>query len=64
MIIIIQKGGPRRNKSSAMQSRGQKVQLDIKSNVPDNSTDEDKYQKGTRYREAMKYLKEKLLLPH
>ena len=64
MIIIIQKGGPRRNKSSAMQSRGQKVQLDIKSNVPDNSTDEDKYQEGTRYREAMKYLKEKLLLPH
>ena len=47
-----------------MQSQGQKVQIDIKSNVPNNSTDEDKYQEGTRYREAMKYLKEKLLLPH
>ena len=64
MIIIIQNGGPRRNISSAMQSQGQKVQLDIKSNVPNNSTDEDKYQEGTRYREAMKYLKGKLLLPH
>ena len=64
MIIIIQKGGPRRNISSAMHSRGQKVQPDIKSNVSDNSTDEDKYQEGTTYREAMKYLKGKLLLPH
>ena len=64
MIIIVQKGGPRRNISSAMQSQGQKVQLDIKSNVPNNSTDEDKYQEGTRYREGMKYLKGKLLSPY
>ena len=47
-----------------MQSRGQKVQLDIKSNVLDNSTDEDKYQEGTRYREAMKYLEGELLSLH
>ena len=64
MIIIIQKGGPRRNISSAMQSRGRKVQPDIKSNIPDNSTDEDKYQEGTRYRETIKYLKGKLLSPY
>ena len=53
-----------RNISLAMQSRGRKVQFDIKSNVPNNFTDEDKYQEGTRYREAMKYLKGKLLPPH
>ena len=64
MIIIIQKGGPMRNISSAMQSRGRKVQPDIKSNIPDNSTDEDKYQEGTRYRETIKYLKGKLLSPY
>ena len=43
---------------------GWKVQSDIKSNVLDNSTDEDKYKKGTRYREAMKYLNGKLLPSH
>ena len=64
MIIIIQKGGPRSNISSAMQSRGRKVQPDIKSNVPDNSINEDKYQEGTRYREAMKYLEGELLPLH
>ena len=64
MIIIVEKGGLRRNISSAMQSQGQKVQLDVKSNVPSNSTDEDKYQEGTRSREAMKYLKGKLLSPY
>ena len=37
---------------------------DIKSNVPDDSTDEGKYQEGTRQREAMKYLKGKLLPLH
>ena len=47
-----------------MQSQGRKVQYNIKSNVPDNSTDEDKYQEGTRYKEAMKYLNGKLLPPH
>ena len=40
------------------------MRSDIKSNVPDSSTNEDKYLEGTRQREAMKYLKEKLLLPH
>ena len=60
----IQKVGPRRNASSAKQSRGRKVWYDIKSNIPDIFTDEDKYQEGTRYRKTMKYLKGKLLPPH
>ena len=54
-------GDPRRNASSAKQSRDQEVRFDIKSNVQDNSTDEDKYQEGTGQREVMKYLKGKLL---
>ena len=52
------------NASSAKQSRDRKVWSDIKSNILDNSTDEDKYQEGTGYREATKYLKGKLLSPH
>ena len=52
------------NASSAKQSRGRKVWYDIKSNIPDIFTDEDKYQEGTGYRETMKYLKGKLLLSH
>ena len=64
MIMIIQKGGLRRNVSLAEQNRGWKVRSDIKSNVPDNSIDEDKYKKGIGYRETMKYLKGKLLPPH
>jgi len=62
--MIIQEGGPRRNTSSAEQSQGQKVRFDTKSNVPNDSTDEDKYPKETGQREAMKYLKGKLLPPH
>ena len=62
--MIIQEGDSRRNASSAEQSRGQKVQSDIKSNVPDDSTDEDKYQEGTWQKEAMKYIKGKLLPLH
>ena len=52
---------PRMNASSPKQSRGQKMWSEIKSNIPDDATDEDKYQEGTRQREAMKYLKRKLL---
>ena len=64
MIMIIQKGGLRMNASPAKQNRGGSVQSNIKSNVSDNSTDEDKYHEGTGHREAMKYLKGKLLPPH
>ena len=56
--MIVQEGDPRGNASSAEQSRGQKVQFAIKSNFSDNSIDEDKYQEGTRQKEAMKYLRE------
>ena len=61
---MFQGGDPRRNASLAKQSRDHKVRSVIKSNVPDNFTNEDKYNKGTGQREAMKYLKGKLLPPH
>ena len=35
------------------QSRGQKVRSAIKSNVLNHSTDENKYQEGTRQRESL-----------
>ena len=52
------------NTSLTKQGRGQKVWFDTKSNDPDDSTDADKYLEGTRQKEAMKYLKGKLLPPH
>ena len=58
---MFQGGDSRMNASSARQSQGQKMRSNIKSNVSDGSTDEDKYPEGTRQREAMKYLKGKLL---
>ena len=45
--MIFQGGDSRRNASSAEQSQGQKVWSNNKSNIPDNSTDEDKYQEET-----------------
>ena len=54
----------RMNASSTRQSRGQKMWFDIKSNISNDSIDKDKYLEGTRQREAMKYLKGKLLPPH
>ena len=50
--------GSRRNVTSDEQSQGQKMWSTIKSNIPDHSTDEDKYQEGIGQREAMKYLRE------
>ena len=47
MLMRVKKSDPRRNASSVEQSRDHKMWSDIKSNVLDNSTDEDKYQKGT-----------------
>ena len=58
MLMRVKKSDPRRNACSVEQSRDHKVWSDIKSNVLDNSIDEDKYQKGTGQREAMKYLRE------
>ena len=45
--MIVQEGNPRRNASSAEQSRGQKVRSDTKSNVPSDPTNEDKYLERT-----------------
>ena len=58
LVMMVQKGGPRRNASSAKQSRGQKMQSAIKSNVSGHSTVKDKYQEGTGQIEAMKYQRE------
>jgi len=55
--MTIREGCPKRNTSLAEQSRGQNMWSDTRSNVPDDSIDEDKYPEGTRQREAMKYLK-------
>ena len=62
--MTIQEGCPRRNTSSAEQSRGQKVWSDTRSNALDDSTNQDKYPERTEQEEAMKYLKKKLLPPH
>ena len=51
-------GSPRRNASSASQSRGQKGRSAIKSNTLDDSTGKDKHQEGIGQREAKKYLGE------
>ena len=61
---MFQGSDPRMNASSARQSRGQKMWSKIKSNIPDDTTNVDKYQEGTGQREAMKYLKGKLLPPY
>ena len=59
--VMFQGNDPRMNASLARQSRDQKMRSNIKSNIPDGSTNEDKYPEGTRQMEAMKYLKRKLL---
>jgi len=41
--MMVQEGGPRRNTSSVKQSKSQKVQPAIKSNVPGNFIVKDKY---------------------
>ena len=58
LVIKVWKGSPRRNASSAKQSRGQKVWPAIKNNISDNSTSKDKHQEGIEQREAEKYLGE------
>ena len=51
-------GGPRRNASSAKQSRGQKVWSAIQSNVSGYFINKNTHHESTRQREAMKYLRE------
>ena len=62
--MTIRGGYPRMNTSLVKQNRGQKVWSDTRSNVSDDSIDEDKYPEGIEQKEAMKYLKEKLLPLH
>ena len=50
-------GGPRRNVTSAEQSRGWKMWSAIKSNIPERPIDKDKYHEGTGQRKAAKYLR-------
>ena len=58
MVIRVQEGDPKRNASSADQSRGPKVWHAIQGNVPRDSIDKDTHHESTRQREAMEYLRE------
>ena len=58
LVIRVQEGDPRRNTSSAEQSRGPKVWSAIQGNVLGDSTDKDTRYEGTKQMETMKYLKE------
>ena len=51
-------GSPRRNVSSAKQSRGQKVGSAIKSNTLNDSTGKDKHHEGIGQKEVKKDLRE------
>ena len=64
LAIRVQEGGLRRNASLAKQSRGQKVWSTIQSNVSGDSIDKGTHHESIGQREAMKYLREKLLPPH
>ena len=56
--MMVQKGGLKRNASSAEQSRCQKMWSAIQSNVSEDSIDKDIHHERTGQREAMKYLRE------
>ena len=56
--MMVQKGGLKRNASSAEQSRSQKMWSTIQSNVSEDSIDKDIHHESTGQRKAMKYLKE------
>ena len=58
MVIRVQEGDPRRNTSSAEQSRGPKVWSAIQGNVLGDSTDKDTRYEGTKQMGTMKYLRE------
>ena len=62
LVMRVQEGGLRTNAFLAEQSKGQKVWSAIQSNVPGDSIDKGTHHESTGQREAMKYLREKLLL--
>ena len=58
LVIRVQEGDPRRNTSSAEQSKGPKVWSAIQGNVLGDSTDKDTRHEGTKQMGTMKYLRE------
>ena len=64
LVMRVQESGLRRNASSTEQNRGQKVWSAIQSNILGDSIDKGTHHESTGQREAVKYLREKLLLPH
>ena len=64
LVMRVQEGGLRRNASSVEQSKGQKVWSAIQSNVLGDFIDNGTHHESIGQREAMKYLREKLLPPY
>ena len=64
MTEKVWEGGPSRNASSTKQSKSQKVWSTIQSNVLGDSIDKDTHHENIGQKEAMKYLKKKMLSPH
>ena len=58
LAMMVQEGGPRRDASSAEQSRGRKVWFVIQSNVLRASIDKDAHHGSMGQMGAMKYLRE------
>ena len=58
LVMMVQKGGPRRNASSAEQSRSQKVWFAIQINIPGNSIDKDMHHECIGQMGSVKYLRE------
>ena len=57
MVIRVQESGPRRNASSAEQSRGLKVWSAIQGNVIGDSIDKNTHHEGTGQKGSVKYLR-------
>ena len=64
MTEKVGEGGPKRNASSAKQSRGQNVWSVIQSNVLGSSVDKDMHCEHTRQNGSREIFRGKLLLPH
>ena len=58
MTEKVGEGGPKRNASSAKQSRGQNMWSVIQSNVPGYPINKNTHHESIGQREAMKYLRE------
>ena len=58
MTVKVWEGSPRRNVSSAKQSKGQKDWSALKGDTLKGSTNKNKHQGNIRQREAKKYIRE------